>query len=95
MAETSTADLVAKLKLHLQWEEDMDDTMYPSYIEAAKQYVIRALDEPDEQLVIMVASILADWRVPDKDMAAALESLTPFFIQIQFAQLVGDDDEAD
>jgi hypothetical protein len=95
MAESNDEALIAALKTHINWEDDMDDSMFPRYISAAKTYVMNGLGELDEQLVLMVASILADWRVPDKDMESALKALTPFFIQIQFAQLVGDDDEAD
>lgn len=78
MANTS---LLEKLKSHIEWEDGMDETMLPGYLSAATNYVKNATGGTSEQLVLMVAAILNDFRVPEKDMIGALDSLTPFFVQ--------------
>lgn len=83
MAELS---LEEKLKLHLQFEEGMDDSMLSFYIESAKDYVQTATGGQKEYLVIMVAGIMFDYRVAEKELGEALDALTPFFVQEVFNQ---------
>ncbi|MGD6964527.1 phage gp6-like head-tail connector protein [Fictibacillus phosphorivorans] len=73
-------EYVAKLKNHIQWEEGMDETMLPFYIKSAQKYVQTATGKQDEYLVLMVAGIMNDYRVSEKELEQALDALTPFFV---------------
>ena len=74
-------DLVVKLKSHIHWEEGMDDTMLPFYLTAAQNYVKNATGGQTEYLVIMVAGIMYEYRVSEKELEDALNAMTPFFVQ--------------
>jgi hypothetical protein len=74
-------EYVAKLKSHIHWEEGMDETMLPFYIDSAKKYVQTATGKEVEYLVLMVAGIMYDYRVSEKELEQALDALTPFFVQ--------------
>ncbi|MED1408072.1 head-tail connector protein [Bacillus paramycoides] len=74
-------ELIEKLKSHIHWEEGMDETMLSFYIEQAKTYVKNATGKQTEYLIIMVAGIFYDYRVAEKELEQALDSLTPFFVQ--------------
>jgi hypothetical protein len=74
-------EYVAKLKSHIHWEEGMDETMLPFYIVSAKKYVQTATGKEVEYLVLMVAGIMYDYRVSEKELEQALDALTPFFVQ--------------
>lgn len=74
-------DLIAKLKSHLHWEEGMDDSMLSFYLTAAQNYVQKASGAQAEYLVIMVASIMYEYRVSEKELEEALNAMTPFFVQ--------------
>lgn len=78
--------LKEKLKLHLQFEEGMDDSMLSFYIESAKDYVQTATGGQKDYLVMMVAGIMFDYRVSEKELGEALDSMTPFFVQEVFNQ---------
>jgi hypothetical protein len=75
------AEYVEKLKSHIHWEEGMDETMLPFYIVSAKKYVKTATGKEVEYLVLMVAGIMYDYRVSEKELEQALDALTPFFVQ--------------
>ncbi|MFI8710258.1 head-tail connector protein [Bacillus sp. NPDC077411] len=74
-------DLIEKLKSHIHWEEGMDDSMLSFYLTAAQKYVQGATSSQTEYLVIMVAGIMYEYRVAEKELEQALDALTPFFIQ--------------
>ena len=78
--------LKEKLKNHLQFEEGMDDSMLSFYIESAKEYVQTATGGQKEYLIIMVAGIMSDYRVAEKELGEALDAMTPFFVQEVFNQ---------
>lgn len=78
--------LKEELKLHLQFEEGMDDSMLSFYIDSAKDYVLTATGGQKEYLVVMVAGIMFDYRVAEKELGEALDSMTPFFVQEVFNQ---------
>ncbi|MCG3089136.1 head-tail connector protein [Sporosarcina cyprini] len=73
--------LIDKLKKHIHSEEDMDDSMFPFYLEQAKKYVQAATGKQTEYLVIMVAGIYYEYRVSEKELSEALDAMTPFFVQ--------------
>lgn len=75
-----------QLKKHLQIEEGMDISMLSFYIESAKEYVQTATGGQKEYLVIMVAGIMFDYRVAEKELGEALDAMTPFFVQEVFNQ---------
>lgn len=77
-------ELVNKLKSHLHWEEGMDESLLPLYLERAKKYVKAATGGQDEWLIIMVAGIMYEYRVSEKELEEALNALTPFFVQEVF-----------
>lgn len=74
-------ELIAKLKSHLHLEEDMDSSMFSFYIQNAQSYVSNATGGQQEYLIIMVAGIMYEYRVSEKEMSEALDALTPFFVQ--------------
>ena len=78
--------LKEELKLHLQFEEGMDDSMLSFYIESAKDYVLTATGGQKDYLVMLVAGIMFDYRVAEKELGEALDSMTPFFVQEVFNQ---------
>lgn len=77
--------LEEKLKKHILWEEGMDKSMLSFYIEAAKDYVKKATGGQKEYLVIMVAGIMYEYRVAEKELGEALDAMTPFFVQEVFS----------
>lgn len=77
-------NLIEKLKSHIHWEEGMDDSMLSFYIERAQKYVKKATGGQDEWLVIMIAGIMYEYRVSEKELGEALNAMTPFFIQEVF-----------
>lgn len=84
-------NLVDKLKSHIQFEEGMDDSMLSFYIDNAKDYVKKATGGEKEYLIIMIAGIMFDYRVSEKEMGDALDAMTPFFVLEVFAD--EEDDE--
>lgn len=77
-------ELLIKLKLHLHWEEGMEDTMLPFYLSSAEQYVHNATGAKAEYLVLMVAGIMYEYRVAEKELEEALNAITPFIVQEGF-----------
>lgn len=77
-------ELISKLKSHIHWEEGMDDSMLSFYIEQGKRYVKKATGEQNEWLIIMFAGIFYEYRVSEKELADALDAMTPFLIQEAF-----------
>lgn len=71
-------------KSHIEWEDDMDDTMLSHYLSYARKFVQTATGKQTEQMVLMVAALLNDFRVSEKDLASGLDSLTPFFLNEVF-----------
>lgn len=86
-------DLITKLKSHLHWEEGMDDSLLPFYIERAQKYVKKATGGQDEWLIIMVAGIFYEYRVSEKELGDALNALTPFFVQEVYADAEETDEQ--
>ncbi|MGR5993847.1 head-tail connector protein [Bacillus cereus] len=74
-------DLIEKLKSHIHWEEGMDESLLSFYIDQAKTYVKNATGKQTEFLIIMVAGLIYDYRVSEKELEQALDALTPFFVQ--------------
>lgn len=73
--------MIEKLKSHIHWEEGMDDTMLSFYIENAQRYVKKATGGQTEYLVIMVAGIMYEYRLAERELGEALDAMTPFFVQ--------------
>lgn len=73
-------ELITKFKSHIEWEDGMDDKLFSLYLQSATNYVFGATGQKPEYLILMVAAILNDFRVPEKDMAGALDSLVPFLL---------------
>lgn len=70
-----------KFKTHIHFEEGMDDTMLSFYLEAAKEYVKTATGGNQEYLIIMVATIMYEYRVSEEELEQALKAITPFMVQ--------------
>lgn len=83
--------LMDDFKAHIMFEDDMDDRMFGKYLQFARDYVRGATGQEPEQLVLMVAALLNDFRVGDADLTAGLDSLTPFFVQAVLTEGVSDD----
>lgn len=73
--------LLEKFKQHIHFEEGMDATMLPFYLENAKRYVKRATDTEAEHLVLLVAGIMYEYRIAEDKLKKALDAITPFIIQ--------------
>lgn len=91
MDEPEKDPLLDKFKTHINIDEGMDESMLVFYLSAARHYVGNVLAKPPEYLILMAAAMFYDFRVPEKDMAAAVDSMTPFFVQ----EVMTEDDEAD
>lgn len=76
--------LAEKLKSHLHFEEGMDNSLLELYIKNAEKYVKKATGKQTEYLIIMVAGIMFEYRVAEKELGEALEAMTPFFVQEAF-----------
>lgn len=72
--------LLEKFKSHIEFEEDMDDTMLNTYLASARKYVRTATGFEPEQSVLMVAALFFEYRSPEADMAGALEAINPILI---------------
>lgn len=88
-------EYVTKIKSHIHWEEGMDESMLPFYVEQGKTYVQNALGRQVEYLVIMVAGIFYEYRVSEKELGEALDALTPFFVQENYSELDTTSQETD
>ena len=83
----SPEELVTNLKKHIHWEEGMDDSMLSFYVTAAQTYVLNATGKQTDYLVIMVAGIMYEYRVAEKELGEALDAMTPFFVQEVYSDL--------
>lgn len=77
-------ELMGDFKVHINFEDDMDDRLFDQYLKYARGYVRNATGHESPQLVLMVAALLNDFRVGDADLEAGLDSMTPFFVQEVF-----------
>lgn len=77
-------ELVEKLKSHIHFEEGMDETMLSFYLSNATDYVKKATGGQKEYLIIMIAGIMYEYRVAEKELGEALDAMTPFFVQEVF-----------
>ncbi|MGR5999588.1 head-tail connector protein [Bacillus cereus] len=78
-------DLINKFKEHIRWDEGMDDSMLSFYLKQGQNYALKATGEQTEYLVIMCAGIFYEYRVSEKELSAALDAMTPFFVQEVFS----------
>lgn len=79
-------ELLDDFKKHIEFEEGMEESMLPKYLNFAKRYVKTATGKQSEQLTLMVAALLFDFRVAEKDLASGLDSLTPFLLAEVFSE---------
>lgn len=77
----SDEELLENFKKHIEFEDNMDDSMFKTYLEFAKGYVLGATGGTKPILVIMVAALLNDFRVSESELSNGLDALTPFFVQ--------------
>lgn len=84
MGTSEESSLLEKLESHLHFEKGMDDYFLEFYIKNAEKYVKKATGKQAEYLIIMVAGIMFEYRVAEKELGEALEAMTPFFIQEAF-----------
>lgn len=73
--------LIGQFKKHLHFEEGMDETMLSFYLGMAQKYVQTATGGQDEYLILLVASIAHDYRIPEEELDKAMAAITPFIIQ--------------
>lgn len=83
----SPEELVTNLKKHIHWEEGMDESMLSFYVTAAQTYVMNATGKQTDYLVIMVAGIMYEYRVSEKELGEALDAMTPFFVQEVYSDM--------
>lgn len=76
--------LIDKFKSHIHFEEGMDNTLLGFYIDNAISYVKKATGKQSEYLILMVAGIMYEYRVSEKELGEALDAMTPFFVQEAF-----------
>ena len=74
-------NLVDQFKKHLHFEEGMDDAMLSFYLGMAQKYVLTATGGQDQYLILLVASIAYDYRIPEEELDKAMTAITPFIIQ--------------
>lgn len=73
--------LLNDFKSHIEFEDGMDDRLFNQYLKTARSYVLGATSKQNSQTILMVAALLNDFRVPEKDLSTGLDALTPFFVQ--------------
>lgn len=88
-------ELIEKFKSHIHFEEGMDDSMLSFYLNAAKEYVKRATGVEKEYLVLMVAGIMYEYRVSERELEQALNAITPFIVQEAFADAEETDEQTE
>lgn len=76
--------LIDKFKTHIHFEEGMDSSLLDFYVDNAIKYVKKATGKESEYLVLMVAGIMYEYRVAEKELEGALDAMTPFFVQEAF-----------
>lgn len=74
------SELVEQFKNHIRFEEGMDDSMLSFYLKNAEVYVKRATNGNSEYLILMVAAVMYEFRVSEKQLELALNALTPFIL---------------
>lgn len=88
-------ELIEKFKSHIHFEEGMDDSMLSFYLDYAKKYVKRATGGETEYLVLLVAGIMYEYRVSEKELEQALHAITPFIVQEAFADAEETDEQTE
>ena len=73
--------LVDKFKEHIHFEEGMAESLLSFYLNMAKKYIKTATGGQDEYLILLVATIAYEYRVPEDEMSKALDAITPLIIQ--------------
>lgn len=82
MSESSEElSLEEKFKEHIHFEEGMAESMLSFYLNMAKDYVNTATGGQQEYLILMVAGIAYEYRVPESELELALSAITPFIVQ--------------
>lgn len=76
---------VELFKSHIHFEDGMDETMLPSYLGNATRYVENATGTQDEYCILLVAGIMYEYRVSEKQLEEALNAITPFMVQAVFS----------
>ncbi|MBC2196304.1 head-tail connector protein [Listeria booriae] len=71
---------IEDFKAHIHFEDGMDESLLNFYLQQATSYVKNATDAENEELILLVASMLYQFRVPEQEMELALNALTPFFV---------------
>jgi hypothetical protein len=89
------AEYLEKLKKHIRWDEGMDDSMLPFYIQQGKSYVKKATGKEVEYLVIMCAGIFYEYRVAEKELQEALDAMTVFFVQEVYSDAETTDEQTE
>lgn len=74
-------DLLEKFKLHIHYDEGIEDSMLFFYLSNAERYVKNATGKVPEYLVLLVAGIMWEYRSSEKELADALNAITPFIVQ--------------
>lgn len=77
--DRNPVELKQKLKDHIRFEDGMDESLLPFYIESATRYVNKKVGKQTDYLIIMVATVMYDNRSSSDDLKAALEALEMIF----------------
>ncbi|WP_430489889.1 phage gp6-like head-tail connector protein [Bacillus amyloliquefaciens] len=80
--------LLNQLIEHLKLEDSEENSLLSFYLQSAERYVKRGAGYADDHLILLVAGIFYEYRVTEKSMGNALNSLTPLFVQ---AGMCGED----
>lgn len=78
MAEELT--LLEKFCEHIH-EDSMDNPMLSFYLSAATRYIQNATGAESEYLILLVASIMYEYRTSEAELEKALDAITPFLVQ--------------
>lgn len=71
---------IDEFKEHIHFEDGMDDSLLDLYLTNATSYVKRATDAESSQLILLVAAMFYQFKVPEQELESALDALTPFFV---------------
>lgn len=77
-------NLLEKFKLHIHYDEGIEETMLSFYLQNAERYVLNATGYVNEYIVLLVAGIMWEYRASEKELEDALNAITPFIVQEVF-----------
>ncbi|WOH96590.1 head-tail connector protein [Bacillus amyloliquefaciens] len=78
-----------RLKEHLKLDDSEEDSLLSFYLKSATDYIKGATGYENDHLIVLLAGVFFEYRVTEKSMAMAVNSLTPLILA---AEMSGEND---